>query len=519
MQASQLFKCFAKKSIFKPLIIFSNCSYAKEVSKTGLKSNIIKNHYLNAINSSFNKNKVDEALETFESMKQNKLKPPAVTYAALIKGLAQNNRMELAYDYFNKAIDIFLKQPNDSGILIFSSMIEVLCGLNNIEEAEKIFNDLKLHFTPTVKTYTLLIYSHIKKSNNERVIQLLDEMALNDVPFDAKLCNSFVEELARLGDYKSAHMLIQTMQTAQIGPTIFTFSLLLRGMMDRMDKHQFSYQQNVNEALEQVRYCFSYVYPRLNFDTLELNAEVSDEKKSNVLKLDSHTLNYALKVLIKCGQVSKAERLFNILILEENSVEPSVHLFTMLIYGLSKQNRVNEAMFYLELMKKNYSLKPSFVTLSVVMASLAHANELTKLNQLLAQVKQDASFTPDVKFYTGIIHGLNLHPHNTLHLSLSLFYEMIDASIEPDLHLLDLITRCVCEKGNVKLFQTMAQRLFKQFEHVTTISNDTFAELVQMYKREGMSEQMLQQDLERVQMQAANTRSKVLTRKKKFNIK
>jgi len=117
-------------------------------------------------------NRVERAMEVFESMKRDGVALNTIIYTTIIKGFAKCFNLD-------KALEIYQTMKQDEKIkpnnVTFNSLLDCCVRCNNIQTASLIFEEMKASSTsPDLITFSTMIKGYCKEKNIEKALEILD---------------------------------------------------------------------------------------------------------------------------------------------------------------------------------------------------------------------------------------------------------------------------------------------------------------------------------------------------------
>lgn len=284
---------------------------------------------------------------------------------------------------FQKMLDFGIKQDVDD----LDKLLYVLCKRKHAKHAQEFFDKVKHEFTPTVKTYSILMrgWGDIGEADKSR--KLFDEMLVRGCVVDMPAYNSVLESLCKGGKVDEAYKLFQEIRSKGLEPDSFTYSIFIHAsceandihsafrVLDRMKRYNlapnvFTYNCIINKLCKSDRVEEAYqlldemIEREVRPDVWSYNAILAyhcDHCEVNkALRLitridtdscqpDRHTYNMVLKMLIKIGRFDRVTKVWEKM--EERGFYPSVSTYAVMVHGLcKKRGKLEEACKYFEMM-------------------------------------------------------------------------------------------------------------------------------------------------------------------------
>lgn len=284
---------------------------------------------------------------------------------------------------FNKMADFGV----NPGIDDFDHLLYLLCKRKHVKHAQQLFDKMKHEFSPTVKTYSILVrgWGYIGDSNEAR--RVFDEMLVRGCSVDVHAYNSVLESLCKDGNVGEAYKMFQNMRSKGLEPDAFTYSIFIIAYCEANDIHTAFRILDRTKRYNLVPNVFTYncVLNKLcKSDKVEEAYELLDEMIERGLKpdvwsynailafhcnrsevnmalrlfkrmdkdsceLDRHTYNMVLKMLIRVGRFDRVDKVWETM--ETRGFYPTVSTYAVMVHGyMNKKGKLEEACKYFEMM-------------------------------------------------------------------------------------------------------------------------------------------------------------------------
>ncbi|XP_034702451.1 pentatricopeptide repeat-containing protein At1g10910, chloroplastic isoform X1 [Vitis riparia] len=219
--------------------------------------------------------KFENSLKLFHQMKQDGLRPDAVTYSTLLAGC-----MKVKHGY-SKALELVQEMersrlPMDS--VIYGTLLAVCASNNRCKEAENYFNQMK------------------------------DEGHLPNVFHYSSLLNAYSAD----GDYKKADMLVQDMKSAGLVPNKVILTTLLkvyvRGGLFEKSRELLAELEDLGYAEDEMPYCLLMDGLAKSRRILEAKS-IFEEMKKKQVKSDGYCYSIMISAFCRGGLLKEAKQL------------------------------------------------------------------------------------------------------------------------------------------------------------------------------------------------------------------
>ena len=167
------------------------------------------------------------ALEKAEEFLINmpKLQGNIVIQSILLKGYTKQRNMQKALDCFQRMIDNKIK-PN---IISYNSLLECAIQSKDYKKAEELYKELEIDKQADIITYSCYMKGLLKQRRIQETMDLLEVLRKEKKgEIDEILYNSLMDGLVKLKESNLVMKLYEKMQSDHIKPGIVTYSILMK---------------------------------------------------------------------------------------------------------------------------------------------------------------------------------------------------------------------------------------------------------------------------------------------------
>ncbi|KAL0903521.1 hypothetical protein M5K25_027907 [Dendrobium thyrsiflorum] len=315
------------------------------------------------------------------------------TFSIIIRKYARAQKVDEALYTFN-VIERFGLAPN---LAAFNSLLGAFCKSKNVRKAQEVFNQMRHHFKPDVKTYSILLEGWGRAPNLPRLWEVFDEMAETGCKADIVTYGIMVDALCKTGSIMEAVNLVREMPSRGCPPTSFIYSVLV---------HTYGAERRIEDAvdtfLEMER---NGVKPDVAVYNALISAFCRVNKFKNALRVleemgekgippNSRTCNIILSSLISVGENDEAYRVFRRMI---KYCEPDSDTYTMMIKMFCETDMLNNALKVWKYMGLKQHV-PSMHTFSVLINGLCEEGEVGRACVFLEDMIEKGIRPPDSTF-------------------------------------------------------------------------------------------------------------------------
>ncbi|CDO98265.1 unnamed protein product [Coffea canephora] len=321
---------------------------------------------------------------------------------------------------FNKMLDFGITPTvNDLDQLIY-----LLCKKKHVRHAQEFFDKAKDDFTPTAKSYSILIrgWGEIGELGNAR--KLFDELLGRGSEIDLLAYNSILESLCKGGKVDEAYKLFSELRSKGFVPDAFSYSIFIHAFVEVNDMHSAF--------------------------------RVLDRMKRYNLVPNVYTYNCIIKKLCKNNNVEEAYLLLDEMV--ERGVMPDVWSYNAILAFHCDHNEVNRALKLISRMD-DYGCQLDRHTYNMVLKMLIRVGRLDRVQKVWESMDQ-RGFYPPVSTYAVMVHGLCKKKHN-LQEACKYFEMMVDEGLPPYTETCNLLRNKLIGLGIAEQTEILADKMEK----------------------------------------------------------
>jgi pentatricopeptide repeat protein len=367
----------------------------------------------------------EKAISLFEEMKTIDIKPDNYTYAVIVKGLKAskgkenlNMALEILENIINEKQDIKIDE------VLFNSVIDLCIKNNNVEKAQKIFDEMKERLVnPSIITYSIMIKGYGNEKNLEKCYQLYQELLSIKIMPNEVIFGCLMNCAVKCSNIELMIEIYEKMKFLNMKLNSIIYTTLIKGF-SKMKKYEESYT----------------IYDSITNE---------EKEKSNII-----LFNAIIDVCAESGNSEKLLSIFNELNDEKNANFPSPNLITYssVIKGLIKNKQFNEAFRTYNKLKNSSNIKLDEGVFNVMIDGFAEAGEKEKAENLFIEMKKlnvkrsSIIYSILIKMYAKT----SLKNDEDIKMATSLINLMREDGIKPTVIAYTTIMQMYLRKKNIK---------------------------------------------------------------------
>ena len=303
--------------------------------------------------------KMEKVLNLFEQMKQNGMKPNEITWIVIISACAEVSALDLGRKYHKEIIKNGIK-PN---IILETSLINMYSKSGSLEEAETIFNNMKLK---NVITYNAMIDTYGKNGKMEKVLNLFEQMKQNGVKPNEITWIAIISACAKVAALDLGRKFHKEIIKSGIKPNIILETSLI---------NMYSKSGSLEEA----------------------------ETIFNNMKLkDIITYNAMIGGYCQHGYGKDAINLFKQM--QKEKICPDENTLIVLLNACSHSGLVEEALYYFSSMEREFNIKPNIKHYNCIVDSLGRSGKLEEAEKFIETIEQ-----PDIITWKALLGACRIY--------------------------------------------------------------------------------------------------------------
>nr|XP_010915923.1 putative pentatricopeptide repeat-containing protein At3g15200 [Elaeis guineensis] len=289
--------------------------------------------------------KVQEAIDMFYKRKDYGFELDMVAFQTLLMSLCR-------YKHVEEAEALFLKKQGEFPPVIRSRNIILngWCVLGSLRDAKRFWNDIILSkCQPDVVTFGIFINSLTKAGKLGSAVNLFTSMRKKGCQPDVTICNCIIDALCFKKRIPEALEIFGEMDEPGCRPDVATYNSLIKHLckIRRMVKvYELLDEMEQKGCLPNTR-TYSYI-----FKTTKKPEEVIDLLYRMVrtgCKIDGDTYNLLLNLFVQWKYQRGIQSVWAEM--ERSGLGPDQRSYTIMIHGLQKQGKLDEAFQYYSKMR------------------------------------------------------------------------------------------------------------------------------------------------------------------------
>ena len=314
--------------------------------------------YNTMINVFVKSQRLNDAFALFEQMKSEKIEPTIITYTSLIDGCGKCSNLRRAMQVYHqvKSIGIQLNMH------LFNAILNATFLKGNLQSVDAILADIKESgLKPNTVTYNTLLAGYIRFDLLERMKPAIKEMIDSKVEFSSITQTTILQATQLVRDQQSLFQFIDLLQTASFVPTKTQATQII---LDMVSTKKLNIAQQMFDFLIKIR------------------CQFAEDAFTNFVELAGEFSNYSM---IQWGQKAALSYGYDI----------SFQAYLAQLYLLSKFNNYDMSVKAYEQIENNPSIMkmvPSKLKISLIQCFMNH-NNIDGAYKVAQQLSGSSSFS------------------------------------------------------------------------------------------------------------------------------
>ncbi|OHT01302.1 hypothetical protein TRFO_31878 [Tritrichomonas foetus] len=192
----------------------SACQSFERMKQNKIRPDVVT--YNTMINVYVKSQRLGDAFSLFEQMKQEKIDPTIITYTSLIDGCGKCNNFRRAMQVYNHVKSIGMQL----NMHFFNAILNATFLKGNLQSVDMILNDIKESgLQPNTVTYNTMLAGYIRFDLLSRMKPAIEEMINSKVEFSSITQTTILQAAQLIRDSNSLYQFIDLLQTAKFVPT------------------------------------------------------------------------------------------------------------------------------------------------------------------------------------------------------------------------------------------------------------------------------------------------------------
>ncbi|XP_024991264.1 pentatricopeptide repeat-containing protein At3g04130, mitochondrial [Cynara cardunculus var. scolymus] len=330
--------------------------------------------------------------------------------AKVMRRLCGAGKWEDAVIIFDELERFGLEKNTESMNLI----LDTLCKENKVEQARKIFLELKSYIPPTAHTYNIFIHGWCKVNRVDEAHWTIQEMKGNGCNPSVISYSTIIESYCRHSNFDKVYELLDEMEAQGCPANVVTFTIIMC-YLTKSEKFE--------EALE-----------------------IPEKMKSVGCKPDTLFYNALIHALAKSGRVQEARNVFEVE-MPSFGVVPNTSTYNSMISMFCHHGQDEEAINMLRNMENSQNCRPDIHSYNPLLKLCFRTGRTDVwLGLMLDEMIDKHHLSLDLSTYTLLIHGLCRA--NKCDWAYHFFQEMIAKDIRPRYYTCSLLLDEIKQKNN-----------------------------------------------------------------------
>ncbi|XAR57582.1 hypothetical protein NMG60_11025773 [Bertholletia excelsa] len=398
-----------------------------------------------------NRGDIRGAIQWFYRAKMRESGRCLSSYNAILGVLVRANRVNLARAFFHQIVGEGLIEPD---VYTFTTMIRGFCKLGMIEDARKVFDEMKC--PPNLVTYNTMISGLCKKGLVESARSIVNKMRGTKDPMpDVVTYTTLIDGFCRRGQLEEANECFAEMLNQNCEPNVLTYNAMIHG---------FCLSGNIDESKRMMTRMrlrglkddvVTHTSLLKGFCIIGKSDEAVNHLKEMVslgMKPDVTSYGIVVNEFCKQGKANQAIVLLNEMGMR--GIKPGVSSFNAVLRLLADSGELDRAIFLLKQMKPK-GCPPNFLSYSTVVCSLCKAKgRIAEAEKIVCNMIRDGH-SMDANLFSCLVNGY-LNDGNYEMVG-QIFGEMISKGYKVNLESFSNVVQELRKQGKV----SEAEKLFE----------------------------------------------------------
>lgn len=396
-----------------------------------------------------------KALDLFSEMMSISVVPDIVSFNTLMKGLCKEKRVKEALDLKGRMEEANVA-PNQ---ISYTILIDGLCVGGEVDNAMELVREMKLKgLNMDVVLYSTLINGVCNIGDVDKGKDLFDEMVAEGVSPNAFTYTCLMNGFCKQGKMKETKGIFETMIQSGIRPDVATFTGLINWLCQdgQTSKALKMFDFMVEKGEEPNNITYNILLNGLSSNGLLADAsEILRRMLNQGKRPDVVTYNTIMKGLFQNRKTDDAMALFDLMVSDKSFTEPDAWTYTMVIKGLCKAGRLNQAtdIQHRLVERKITGIAPNF---RVLIGSYLRIGNIKKAMELWKQVAE-LGLIEDSGALSGLIEGFCCL--NILNVAKGAFLKMWKIGHPPNLLDYNTLMTALCKEGSLEQGRRLLQEM------------------------------------------------------------
>ncbi|XP_054793419.1 pentatricopeptide repeat-containing protein At5g25630 isoform X3 [Prosopis cineraria] len=364
---------------------FISCYYLHILPQQKLNNNHHHEERMGSTSVSQESGNMEEAMETFQKMKDSGIIPTISTYNTLIKGYGIAGKPEESM----KLLDVITREGNvKPNLKTYNVLVRAWCKKNMSEAWNVVYKMAASGMQPDTVTFNTMATAYAQNGQTAKAEAMILEMQNYGVRPNERTYSIIISGYCREGKIKEALRFVYRMKELGLQANLVLFNSLINSFVDMMDRDGVDEVLQLMEEFQIKPDVVTYstimnAWSQAGF--LEKCKEVFNDMLKSGVEPDAHAYSILAKAYVRAQEPEKAEELLTAMI--ESGVSPNVVIFTTVISGWCSAGRMDYAIRIFDKMC-GYGISPNLKTFETLISGYAEAKQPWKAEGILQIMKE-----------------------------------------------------------------------------------------------------------------------------------
>ncbi|CAN6464003.1 unnamed protein product [Victoria cruziana] len=350
-------------------------------------------------------NRIGDGFKLLQFMKKNGFEPNTVIYNTLVNALCKNGKVGRGRS--------LLREMTEPSEVTFNILISGYCRDGDPVQAMVLFEkSLSYGFVPDVVTVTKLVECFCDNGRVREAVEVLQRAEEKGLAVDTVIFNTLINGFCRIGQVEVGERYLKEMALKGCVPNLSTFNLLIEG------------------------YCKS--------QNLDMALDLFHDMRTEGTMPNWCTYEKMVRGLCEGGRIEKALEILNLMEEYKGVGEKQVNVYNTFIYGLYRENRIDEAHKFIHRIKPWF---PRVFDQTLRILALCREGKTGEAKNILDQMVGEGD-TPCVIVYSCLVDGFCRE--GDIKKALGIVNSMIMSSYFPSISAFNSLIGGFCEHGEIE---------------------------------------------------------------------
>ncbi|KAK9713414.1 hypothetical protein RND81_06G025800 [Saponaria officinalis] len=388
-----------------------------------------------------------------EKMMGNGLKGDDYTFGILMKGLCLTNRIGDGF----KLMQVIKSRQLVPSIVVYNTLLHALCKNGKVGRARSLMNEI---VNPNDVTYNTMISAYCRELNVVQAQVMLEKCFASGCIPDVVSTTKIVDLLCNVGRMNEAAEVLERVESNGGAVDVVAYNTLIKGFCGigkvKVGLHFKKHMENKGYLPNAETYNI-LIAGFCDVSLLDVAKDLFTEMKVAAINRNFVMYDTLIRGFCSKGRVDDAFEVLELMEESKGGSDGCISPYNSIIYGLYRENRLHEALDFLNKMSKMF---PRAVHRTLSILGLCEDGKLENAKEVYENMLHEGG-TPSVLVYDSLIRGFS-KKHTDFREVFQLLSDMVVRGFSPVASTYNAVISGFCDQGKIESALLLIEEMEKR---------------------------------------------------------